>query len=105
MAIVTYAPKISMTGSSYLRAKDPDHERAAASKLRREYKQEKKGALKELRKDAKFLAQYQQEKQAEKDKSYNLTMRRALGSIEGERAEQKKAHNSKIREKRRSGKK
>jgi nucleolar protein 14 len=103
--IATYAPKFSNTNSSYLHVQDPDRDRAAAAKLKREYKQEKKGALRELRKDAQFLARQQQERQAEKDQAYNLSMRRALGSIEVERAEEKKMQKEKVREKKRAGRK
>ena len=42
-----FAPTISM---------DPDRERAEVQKLRRQTKKEKKGAMRELRKDGAFLA-------------------------------------------------
>lgn len=103
--IATYTPKFSNSNSSYLRAQDPDRDRATATKLKREYKQEKKGALRELRRDAQFLARQQQKRQAEKDEAYNLSMRRALGSIEIERAEEKKMQKEKLKEKKRAGRK
>ncbi|RDB19974.1 Serine/threonine-protein kinase atr [Hypsizygus marmoreus] len=81
--IPTYIPKFEATTSSYLRRQDPDHERNEAAKLRSQYKQEKKGAIRELRKDAKFLAGVEQEKQREKDRVYHDRMKRVFGSIEG----------------------
>lgn len=94
-----------MNSSSYLRHQDPDHERNEAAKLRSQYKQERKGAIRELRKDARFLAGVEQEKQREKDRAYNERMKRVFGSIEGERAEEKAMEREKNREKRRAGRK
>jgi len=73
--------------------------------LRAQYKQERKGAIRELRKDAKFLAGVEQKKQIEKDRGYNERMRRVFGSIEDERAEEKKMEKQKAKEKRRAGRK
>lgn len=104
--IATYVPQFEMSGaSSYLKRRDPDSERAAASKLRREYKQEKKGAMRELRKDTRFLAGVQQREQAEKDRGYEERMRRVAGSLEGERAEEKRMEKDKMKMKKRAGKK
>lgn len=103
--IPSYIPKFETTQSSYLRAQDPDHERNEAAKLRKQYKEERKGAIRELRKDARFLAGVEQEKQREKDKAYHASMKRVFGSIEGERAEEKAMEREKAREKRRAGRK
>ncbi|PPQ67586.1 hypothetical protein CVT25_012080 [Psilocybe cyanescens] len=103
--IPTYIPKFENATSNYLRRQDPDHEKNQASKLRNQYKQEKKGAIRELRKDARFLASVEQKKQIEKDRSYNERMRRVFGSIEGERAEEKAMEREKAKDKRRAGKK
>jgi len=103
--IPTYIPKFESTSSSYLRRQDPDHERNEASKLRHQYKQEKKGAIRELRKDARFLAAVEQKKQSEKDRAYKDSMKKVYGSIEGERAEQKALDREKAKEKKRSGRK
>ncbi|KAG6867879.1 hypothetical protein C0993_009921, partial [Termitomyces sp. T159_Od127] len=46
--IPTYIPKFETTTSNYLRRQDPDHDRNEASKLRHQYKQERKGAIREL---------------------------------------------------------
>lgn len=103
--IPTFIPKFEATSSSYLRRQDPDHERNEASKLRHQYKREKKGAIRELRKDARFLSAVEQKKQSEKDRAYKDSMKRAFGSLEGERAEQKALDREKTREKKRSGRK
>jgi len=101
--IPSYIPKFEHTTSSYLRTRDPDHERLEAAKLRRQYKEERKGAIRELRKDARFLAVVEQEKQREKDKSYHEHMKKVFGSIEVERAEEKALEREKARAKRRAG--
>ncbi|KAI0722399.1 nucleolar protein 14 [Cerioporus squamosus] len=98
-------PKFEHTTSNYLRNRDPDHERNEAAKLRAQYKQERKGAIRELRKDARFLAAEQQKKQKEKDRAYNERMKRVFGSIESERAEEKALEREKMKEKRRAGRK
>lgn len=103
--IPTYVPKFEHTSSNYLRNRDPDHERNAAAKLRAEYKQERKGAIRELRKDARFLAGEQQKKQKEKDLEYNSRMKRVYGTLESERAEEKAEEREKDRDKRRAGRK
>jgi nucleolar protein 14 len=103
--IPSYTPKFESTSSSYLRTRDPDHERQEASKLRRQYKEERKGAIRELRKDARFLAGVEQEKQREKDKAYHERMKKVFGSMEMERAEEKALEREKAREKRRTGRK
>lgn len=103
--IPTFIPKFETSSSSYLRRQDPDHERNEASKLRHQYKQERKGAIRELRKDARFLAGVEQKKQMEKDNAYKSSMNKVFSSIEGERAEQKAMEREKARDKKRSGRK
>ncbi|KAH9002227.1 Nop14-like protein [Lactarius hatsudake] len=103
--IPTFMPKFESNSSSYLRTRDPDHERQEAAKLRKQYKEERKGAIRELRKDARFLATVEQERQREKDKSYHQRMKKVFGGIEVERAEEKAMERKKAREKRRAGRK
>lgn len=103
--IPTYIPKFEQTSSNYLRNRDPDHERNEAAKLRAQVKQERKGAIRELRKDARFLAAEQQKKEKEKNKAYNDRMKRVFGSIESERAEEKAMEREKTKDKRRAGRK
>ena len=103
--IPTYIPKFETSSSSYVRRQDPDRERNEAAKLRYQVKQERKGAIRELRKDAKFIAAVEHEEQTEKDRIYNERMNKAFSSLEGERAEQKAMEREKAREKRRAGRK
>ncbi|KAL5508166.1 NOP14 [Sanghuangporus vaninii] len=103
--IATYIPKFESHSSGYLRKNDPDQERAAAAKLRYQYKQERKGAIRELRKDARFMASIKEKEQQEKDRSYTDSMNKVFASIERERAEQKKMEKEKVKEKRRAGRK
>ncbi|KAJ7849826.1 nucleolar protein 14 [Mycena olivaceomarginata] len=103
--IPTYIPKFETSKSSYLRRQDPDHERNEAAKLRSQYKQERKGAIRELRKDARFLAGVEQKKQVEKDRAYNDSLKKVYGSIQTERAEEKAMEREKSREKKRAGRK
>ena len=103
--ITSYIPKFETSSSSYIRRQDPDRERNEAAKLRYQLKQERKGAIRELRKDAKFIAGVEQKKQMEKDRIYKERMNKAFSSLEGERAEQKAMDREKAREKRRAGRK
>ena len=103
--IPSYIPKFGSSSSSYLRAQDPDHERTDASRLKKQYKEERKGAIRELRKDARFLASVQQQQQQEKDRAYNDNMKKVFGSLETERAEQKALEREKEKAKRRAGRK
>ncbi|PCH40939.1 Nop14-like protein [Wolfiporia cocos MD-104 SS10] len=103
--IPTYVPRFEQSSSNYLRNRDPDHERNEAAKLRRQYKQEKKGAIRELRKDARFLAAEHQKQHKEKDKAYNDRMTQVFGSLQLERAEEKAMEREKMKEKRRAGRK
>ena len=103
--IATYVPKFDAHNSSYMRNKDPNAEREALAKLKAQHRKEKKGAIRELRKDNRFLAGVQQEQQETKDKEYNARMARAFAGLESERAEQRQEEKEKRREKRRSGRK
>ncbi|CAE6487581.1 unnamed protein product [Rhizoctonia solani] len=102
--IATYVPQFDAQYSGR-RPRDPDHERAAGAKLRAEYRKERKGALRELRKDNKFLAAERAKRQEEVDKSYKQRMARVVGEMHSERAEQKQMEREKKREKKRAGRK
>lgn len=101
--IPSYIPKFEEHSSNYLRNRDPDHERNEIAKLRRQVKQEKKGAIRELRKDARFLAAVKRKEQQEKDRVYSETLKKAHASIEPERAEEKAMLREKAKGKRRAG--
>lgn len=86
--IPSYAPKFE---SDYAPGKhyDPDVERNAAQKLKSLYKKEKKGAIRELRKDNRFLAGEEARERKATDEGYEKRMRQVLGGIGEERAEEK----------------
>ena len=71
---------------------DPDRERADASKLRAEYKRERKGAVRELRKDANFISREQLREKKEKDAEYEKKYRRLVAEIQGEEGHEAKAY-------------
>ncbi|OCL12862.1 Nop14-like protein [Glonium stellatum] len=71
---------------------DPDRDRADASKLRAEYKRERKGALRELRKDANFIAREKLKEKKEKDRAYEAKYKRLVAEIQGEEGREKNAY-------------
>lgn len=102
--IATYVPKFD-SGYSYSKRHDLDAQRNADSKLKALYRKEHKGAMRELRKDNKFLAGEQARRQADKDAAYNSRMAKVHGEIQVERAEEKAMERESAKEKRRSGRK
>lgn len=71
---------------------DPDRERAEASKLRAEFKREKKGAVRELRKDANFISREQLREKKERDAEYEKKYRRLVAEIQGEEGHESKVY-------------
>ncbi|KAK3329650.1 nucleolar protein 14 [Apodospora peruviana] len=63
---------------------DPDRERAEMAKLRNEHKKERKGAMRELRKDAAFMARENLRVKKEKDAAYEKKYKRLVAEIQGE---------------------
>lgn len=86
--IASYAPKFE-ENYSLTKHYDPDADRNSASKIKALYKKEKKGAIRELRKDNRFLAGEKAREQTVKDAEYNSKMRKAEGGLNSERAEEK----------------
>ena len=68
---------------------DPDKERSEAVRLQKEYKRERKGALRELRKDANFIARESLREKKEKDAAYEQKYRRLVAEIQGEEGREK----------------
>jgi nucleolar protein 14 len=83
---------------------DPDKERAEAAKLRKEYKREKKGAMRELRKDANFITREKLREKKEKDRAYEEKHRRLVAEIQGEEGRERNDYEREKR-KRKSSKK
>ncbi|KAH8815103.1 nucleolar protein 14 [Xylogone sp. PMI_703] len=71
---------------------DPDRERAEAAKLRAEHKKEKKGAMRELRKDANFIAREALREKKERDAAYERKYKRLIAEIQGEEGREAKAY-------------
>ncbi|KAI4730920.1 Nop14-like protein [Aureobasidium sp. EXF-10728] len=71
---------------------DPDRERADAAKLKKEYKRERKGAVRELRKDANFIAREQLRDKKERDAEYEKKYKRLVAEIQGEEGHEAKQY-------------
>jgi nucleolar protein 14 len=95
LAIRTYIPKFedSFDPDKHY---DPDRERAELAKLRAEHKRERKGALRELRKDASFMQRENLRVKKERDAAYDKKYKRLVAEIQGEEG---KAANEYAREK------
>lgn len=79
---------------------DADRPRADAARLAKEFRREKKGALRELRKDASFVAREQLRDKKERDRAYETKYRRLVQEIQGGEGYEKNVYE---REKRRRG--
>ncbi|RDL36838.1 Uncharacterized protein BP5553_06190 [Venustampulla echinocandica] len=71
---------------------DVDRERVDAAKLRKEYKREKKGAIRELRKDAAVVARESLREKRERDEAYEKKYKRLVAEIQGEEGKEQKAY-------------
>ncbi|RFU32006.1 hypothetical protein B7463_g4309, partial [Scytalidium lignicola] len=71
---------------------DPDRERAEAAKLRAEHKKERKGAMRELRKDANFIAREALREKKERDAAYEKKYNRIIAEIQGEEGKEANAY-------------
>lgn len=101
LPIPSHYPKFEETYSLDKRY-DPDRDRLEAAKLRAEYKKERKGALRELRKDAAFIAREKIREETLASKEYHAKMRRLTAMIQSEEGA---ASNAYEREKRARSKK
>ncbi|KAL2017494.1 hypothetical protein VTK56DRAFT_2036 [Thermocarpiscus australiensis] len=83
LAIRTHVPKFedSFDPDKHY---DPDRERAELARLRAEHKRERKGALRELRKDAAFLARENLRVKKARDEAYERKYKRLVAEIQGE---------------------
>ena len=71
---------------------DPDRQRADLAKLKAEHKKERKGAMRELRKDASFMAREQLRSKKEKDVAYEKKYKRLVAEIQGEEGREGKGY-------------
>ncbi|TNY24163.1 nucleolar protein 14 [Rhodotorula diobovata] len=98
--LATFLPKFD-EGFNPNRRFDPDSERAEASKLRALYKKEKKGAVRELRNDNRFLAVEEAKRKRADDVQYEKKISKIVSSLQDERAEEKAFERTKARGQRR----
>jgi nucleolar protein 14 len=82
---------------------DPDRERADANKLRKEYKRERKGAMRELRKDANFIAREKLKEKKERDRKYEEKYKRLVAEIQGEEGREANQYEREKRARKRRG--
>ncbi|KAI9142636.1 nucleolar protein 14 [Paraphysoderma sedebokerense] len=87
--IQTFLPKFE-DSYSLDRHYDHDKQRAETQKLKRQYKKEFKGAVRELRKDNLFLANLKLKEKKEMDKGYNEKIGKIMGQLGDQEGEWKK---------------
>jgi nucleolar protein 14 len=103
LAIKTSIPKFEESFNPD-RHYDPDKTRTETAKLKKEHKREKKGAIRELRKDAKILATQSLREKKERDAAYEKKYKRLVAEIQGEEGREAKAY-EREKEWRKKGKK
>lgn len=92
LAIKSAYPLFSDNYNPERKQRDPDEERAELNKLRAEHKKERKGAMRELRKDANFMAREQLREKKAKDEAYEKKLKRLVAEIQGEEGHEAKAY-------------
>ncbi|KAB5580336.1 nucleolar protein 14 [Coniochaeta sp. 2T2.1] len=83
---------------------DPDRERAETAKLKAEHKREKKGAMRELRKDARFLARENLQRKKVVDEAYEKKYRRLVAEIQSTEGKESNDYEREREARRRSNK-
>jgi nucleolar protein 14 len=91
LAIKTSIPKFEESYNPD-RHYDPDRERSELNKLKAEHKRERKGAMRELRKDANFIARENLREKKEKDAAYEKKFKRLVAEIQGEEGKEAKEY-------------
>jgi len=104
LAIKASIPKFEESYNPDKKHYDADRERVEAAKLRKEYKREKKGAMRELRKDAAVVARESLREKRERDAAYEKKYKRLVAEIQGEEGREAKAY-EREKEWRKKGKK
>jgi nucleolar protein 14 len=80
---------------------DPDAQRSSLNKLKSEHRKEKKGAMRELRKDANFMAREQLREKKSRDEAYERKYRRIVSEIQGEEGRESKNYD-RVKERRKA---
>lgn len=102
--IPTFIPKFEEGFQPGRPVFDPDTARNETAKLKALVKKERKGAIRELRKDNRFIAEERAKMRDEKDQAYNAKIRSIMAGLETERAEEKDYERAKARAKSRDRK-
>ncbi|KAJ2728812.1 nucleolar complex protein 14 [Coemansia sp. BCRC 34962] len=97
LAIGSFAPKFE-AGYNLDTHYDPDRSRNEITKLRRQANKERRGAVRELRRDAQFVAGERLREQREKDRSYTDKMKKAWSVLEADQSDMKKMDKARIKE-------
>ena len=71
---------------------DPNRERAESNRLKKEYKRERKGAIRELRKDSQFVAREQLREKRERDAEYEKKYKRLVADVQNEEGREANAY-------------
>ncbi|KAL4784262.1 nucleolar protein 14 [Aspergillus varians] len=71
---------------------DPNRDRAELNRLKAEYKRERKGAMRELRKDANFVAREQLREKKEKDAAYEQKYKKLVAEVQNEEGREANAY-------------
>jgi len=95
--IAQYVPKFE-EGYSMDRHYDPDHERAQFNKLKAQTAKERKGAIRELRKDNMFMAREKLKNIKQKDERYQKMITGVMTVLEADQAEKKELEFQKRKE-------
>lgn len=99
--LISLQPKFEDDSFNPNKDYDPDRERTEAKRLKAEYKKEKKGAMRELRKDANFIAREKLRNKKEKDRAYEEKFRKLVKEIQNEEGREKNAYEREKRNKKR----
>ncbi|KAI0164774.1 Nop14-like protein [Xylariaceae sp. FL1272] len=83
---------------------DADKDRAELAKLKAEHKKERKGAMRELRKDANFVAREKLRVKKQKDAAYEKKYKRLVAEIQGEEGHEAKEYEKEKQARKRAAK-
>ncbi|KAI0200069.1 nucleolar protein 14 [Astrocystis sublimbata] len=83
---------------------DADKDRADLAKLKAEHKRERKGAMRELRKDANFMAREKLRLKKQKDAAYEKKYKRLVAEIQGEEGREANAYDREVQARKRASK-
>lgn len=79
--IQSFIPKFESEYSLDKKSYDPDRERAESAKLKFQYRDNKRSAIRMLRRDAQFIARETEKIQKEKDINYATKMKKIHGQL------------------------